>query len=337
MVNVMIVGAGGISERHIEGLLSCKKAKIVGIVDIDAERTRKRAATCGCKVFSSVGEGLSEVDAVYVLTPPSTHRSIAVQAMEAGKDVFIEKPITASIEDAERICATAKRFDVKCMVGFNMRFRVGYGKLHDFVQSGKVGKLTTYWCQRHGLRVDPKNKWSTDPLLMTGMTIQSLSHDIDAMHWIAGGVDKVAAFVQESRPELPGFDDNCNAVFRLDNGATANFQSSWSSCTGFNSRGVLGTEGTAYISGPDLWNMDAFHWKTKDMPYECIERIDDIHDARSFIAEDDYFINCIENNTMPSVTCEDGLRALRVSYAMLESSRNDKVISLNDREEGHCV
>jgi len=328
MVRIAIVGAGGISHRHIEALLRCDKAKIVGIIDINRENAQKRAAMCGASVFDHLEDCLDLVDAVYVLTPPSTHCGIAVTAMNAGKHVFIEKPISSTIEDAQTICETAIRCQVQCMVGFNMRFRVGYGKLHDFVQSGMAGTLTTYWCQRHGLRVDPNNKWSTDPLLMTGMTIESLSHDIDAMRWIAGEAGMVTAFVQESRPELPGFDDNCNAIFRLNNGATANFQSSWSSHTGFNSRGVLGTLGTAYISGPNLWNMDMFHWKTKDMPYECMERIDDIHDVRSFVEEGRYFVSCLEEGKPVSVTCEDGLKALRVSYAMLESNKTNTVVKL---------
>lgn len=328
MVNIAIVGAGGISERHIEALKRCEQARIVGIIDISRENAQRRAAMCGAKVYDALLDCLNLVDMVYVLTPPSTHRQIAIEAMSAGKHVVIEKPVTATIEDARIICETARRMNVKCMVGFNMRFRVGYGKLREFVQSGKIGELTTYWCQRHGLRVDPKNKWSTDPMLMTGMTIQSLSHDIDAMRWIAGDVDKVAAFVQCTRPNLPGFDDNCNAIFRLKNGATGNFQSSWSSHTGFNTRGVLGLNGTAYISGPDLWNMDSFHWKTADMPYECVERIDDIHDVRSFVVEDAYFVDCVARDIAPSVTAEDGLKALQVSYAMLKSDKTGEIVSL---------
>ena len=328
MVKIAVVGAGGISERHIGAIMTFENAEIVGVIDINRKSAENRAKMCGAKVYEKLADCLDQVDMVFVLTPPSTHREIAVEAMRAGKHVVIEKPVSSTIEDAEIMWAEAQKNKVKMMVAFNMRFRVGYQRLRDFVQSGKIGTLTTYWCQRQGLRVDPKNKWSTDPMLMTGMSIQSLSHDIDALRWIAGEVKDVRAVVQESRPNLPGFDDNANVVFRLANGASANFQSSWSSHLSFNSRGVLGTNGTAYVTGRDLWCFDTFHWKTSDMKYEQVEVIDDMHDIRSFIAEDRYFIDCVEHDIQPSVTGEDGLKALQVSYAILKSSRTNQVVEL---------
>ena len=266
---------------------------------------------------------------VFILTPPSSHRELAVEAMRAGKHVVVEKPISSSIEDAEIMVAEAKKNNVKLMLAFNMRFRTGFMKLHEFAHSGKLGTPITYWCQRHGLRVDASNKWSTDPLLMTGMTIQSLSHDIDTMRWVAGEVVDTTAIVQGSRVDLPEFDDNTNAIFRLESGASANFQSSWSSHTGYNTRGIIGTKGTAYVGGYDLWNLDFFRYKTHDMEYEQVEWINDKHDQRSFSREDKYFIDCVEKDITPSITGEDGLKALKISYAMLESNRTGKTVKLD--------
>ncbi|MDR2933570.1 MAG: Gfo/Idh/MocA family oxidoreductase, partial [Oscillospiraceae bacterium] len=248
MVKVALVGAGYIAGPHINALKTFDNVNIVGIVDINKENAQARADSCGAKAFGKLSECLDQVDMVYVLTPPSTHCAIAVEAMRAGRHVVVEKPISASVEDAETMVAEAKKCGVKLMTAFNMRFRPGYIKLKAIVESGKLGTPTTYWCQRHGLRVDAANKWSTDPMLLTGMSIQSLSHDIDTMRWIAGEVVDVRAIVQASRPNLPDFDDNSNAIFRMANGSSANFQSSWSSHLSFNTRGFLGTKGTAYRS-----------------------------------------------------------------------------------------
>jgi len=328
MIKIVLVGAGYIAGVHINAVKNIKNAEIIGIVDINKESAERQAVTCGAKAYDKLSDCLDMADMVYVLTPPSTHRAIAVEAMRAGKAVVVEKPISASVEDAEIMVEEAKKNNVKLMTAFNMRFRTGFMRLKDFVESGKIGTPTTYWCQRQGLRVDPENKWSTDPMLLTGMSIQSLSHDIDSMRWVAGEVTSVSAIVQESRPNLPGFDDNTNAIFRLESGASANFQSSWSSHTGFNSKGILGTKGTAYLSGKDLWNYDTFTWKTHDMEYEQIEYIRDNHDSRSFIREDQYFVDCVENNIEPSITGEDGLKALKISYGILESNRTGTVVQL---------
>ena len=328
MVNVAIVGAGGIAERHVKSIHGFKNAKIIGVIDINRKAAEQRAAMCNANVYEKLSDCLNAVDMIWVLTPPSTHRAIAVEAMQAGKHVVVEKPITATVEDAEIMVAEAKKNKVKLMTAFCCRFRTGFMKLHDFMLSGKIGTPTTYWCQRHGLRIDSNNKWSTDPMLLTGMSIQSLSHDIDMMRWIAGEVLDVSAIVQESRPELPGFDDNTNAIFHLASGASANFQSSWSSSASFNTRGILGTKGTAYVGGKDLWDLDFFSYKTRDMDFEVTEYIHDMHDIRSFTREDQYFIDCVEKNIEPTVTGEDGLKALKISYGILESNKTGKTVKL---------
>jgi myo-inositol 2-dehydrogenase/D-chiro-inositol 1-dehydrogenase len=328
MVNIAIVGAGGISNQHIKSIIQFDDAKIIGVIDLNRQNAEKQAALCGATAFDKLSDCLNKIDMVWVLTPPSTHRAISVEAMQAGKHVVVEKPITATIEDAEIMVAEAKKNKVKLMTAFCCRYRDGFMKLHEFVNSGKIGTPTTYWCQRHGLRVDPSNKWSTDPMLMTGMSIQSLSHDIDMMRWVAGEVLDVSAIVQESRPNLPGFDDNANAIFHMASGASANFQSSWSSHSSFNTRGMLGTKGTAYVGGNDLWGLDFFRYKTDDMKYEVTEYIHDPHDIRSFTREDRYFIDCVAKDLEPTVTGEDGLKALKVSYGILESSRTGKTVKL---------
>ncbi len=330
MIRIAVVGAGGIAGRHVVALHKIKEVRIVGIVDINRKNAEDKAKICGARVCARLEDCLDEVDLVYVLTPPSSHADIGVRAIEAGKHVFVEKPITSTVADAERLVAAADRKRVKLVVGFNMRFRAGFKKLKEIADSGKLGKIHTYWVQRLGLRVDPSNKWSTDPLLMTGMSIQSLSHDIDTMRWIAGEVTDVRARVLESRPQLPGFDDNANAVFSLASGGTAVFQASWSSHLAMNTRGVIGTKGTAYIRGASLWDIDAFHWKTDAMEYEQIEVLNDVHDIRSFDAEDGYLIDCLEHGRDPSLagTGLDGLKALRVSYGILKASKDNSVVPL---------
>jgi predicted dehydrogenase len=148
------------------------------------------------------------------------------------------------------------------------------------------------------------------------------------MRWLAGEALDVSAIVQESRPNLPGFDDNTNAIFHLANGVSANFQSSWSSHTSFNTRGILGTKGTAFVGGKDLWNLDYFRYKTHDMEFEVTEYLHDLHDIRAFTREDKYFIDCVEKDIAPTVTGEDGLKALKISYGILESNRTGKTIKL---------
>jgi myo-inositol 2-dehydrogenase/D-chiro-inositol 1-dehydrogenase len=223
----------------------------------------------------------------------------------------------------------AQKAGVHLMTAFNMRFRVGFARLKETVESGVLGEPIHFWSQRLGIGVGPGPNWRTTPGLLCGMSVESLSHDIDLVRWIAGQIADVRANVFESRPELPGFDDNANVVFSLANGGTAVIHASWSSHLGRNSRGVIGTLGTAMVAGSGLWNLDHFHLKTVDMEYERVQVIGDALDVKSYRAESAHFIDCIQRDRRPAVTGEDGLAALRVSHAILTSHREGRVIAMS--------
>ena len=163
------------------------------------------------------------------------------------------------------------------------------------------------------------------------MSVESLSHDIDLLRWIAGEVVDVRANVYGSRPDLPGFDDNANVVLTLANGGTAVVHASWCSHLAHNSRGVIGTQGTAMVAGSGLWSLDRFHVKTKHMEHEMIEVLNDKLDVQSYREESRHFLDCVAHDHQPMVTGGDGLAALRISHAILTSHREGRVVALETR------
>jgi len=328
MLNIAIIGAGGIAKSHVGSLQKIPNTKIVGIIDINRERAEAMAATHNAMVYDDPEDCLGEVDLVYVLTPPSSHKELVLKAINAGKHVVCEKPISSSLEDAEIMVQAARTAKVKLIIAFNMRFRKGFRRLKKIFASGELGNLVSFWSQRIGMGVGQGYNWRTDPKLMCGMSIESLSHDIDLIRWIAGDIIDVRANVFESRADLPGFDNNANVVFSLANGSTAIIHASWSSHLGMNSRGIIGTKGTAFVEGPGLWDLKNFHWKTQDMEGEMIEVINDAFDSCSYLEENQHFIDCIVNDLQPTITGEDGLAALRVSQAILESYHKKVVVSV---------
>jgi predicted dehydrogenase len=332
-INIAIVGAGGIAKRHVEGLRTIDSARIRAVVDVVPEKAEQMAATCGATVYRDLGACLHEVDLVYVLTPPSFHRELAVEAMEAGKHVMVEKPIAIHLEDAEAMVAAARRAGVHLMVAFNMRFRRGFRRLKQALESGVLGSPINFWSQRLGMGVGGGENWRTTPELLCGMTVESLSHDIDLIRWLAGEIQEVRAVVQESRGDLPGFDDNASILFTLASGATATLHASWSSHLPWNSRGIVGTRGTAMVDGRGLWDLTHFHLKTVDMEHETIEVLDEKLDVHSYREESRHLIECLLQGEPPSITGEDGLQALRVSHAILAAQRENRTVSLSVQPE----
>lgn len=329
MVNIVMVGAGGIARTHSSSLMHIPYANIVGVVDPNRERAATLASTIGAPVYESLEACVEAADVVYLLTPPSTHRELALKAINAGKHVVCEKPISISLNDAEVMVQAAKAADVKLMIAFNNRFRKGFKRLKEMVDDNRLGKLVNIWSQRIGRGIPQGYNWRTDPELMCGMSIESLSHDIDLIRWIAGEIADVRANIVVSNPALRGFDDNAHVVLTLSNGGTAVIHASWSSHLGMNARGVIGTLGTAVVDGPGLWHGNRLRWKTGEMEHEHIEVINDSYaTSNCYEMENRHFIDCIANDLPAAITGADGLAALKVSHAILDSHNKKEVISL---------
>jgi len=329
MVKVAIIGAGGIARKHAECLKQWDDIKITGVYDVVQRNAELLANECGTAAYygSDLLKSIEAADAVYILTPPSVHKDTAVLCMKSGKAVFLEKPIAVAISDAEEIVETSHKYDASVMLGFNMRFRPGFRKLKEVLQSPVIGKPLLYWSQRFSFVGD--GNWRTNQQTLSGFTIESLSHDIDLFQWLSGNqVVSVCGNVMNSRAELSGYDDNANVILQLKDGSSASIQASWSSPLEFNNRGIVGVEGTAMVSGRGTWDIDKFICRNKNWPAERNVALDDPLDARSYAEINRRFIDCMKEGRKPEITAEDGLSILRISHAILESSRTGKPISL---------
>ena len=338
-VRVAVVGTGGIAQRHALALAENPNATIAAAIDIDQQRREEFAARWGGEPHDRLSPALDRVDAVYILTPPGFRRQYALQAIAAGKHVLCEKPLAISVEDGAAIVEAAQAQGVVAMTGFNQRYRAGYRRLHDTARGGSLGKLHHFWCQRFGMGAGALGSaagsgWRTSPATLCGMTVESLSHDIDLMRWIMDDeVLSVAGVTFSTAADLDGFDNNSHVLLRLRSGASAVINASWSSRIGFNNRGVLGTRGTAFVAGTALgnngiWCSREFHRKTDDDEFELVEMLQDDLDDRSYRHQTDDFIEALTAGRKPLNSVADGYQALRVSHAILESARTGESVRL---------
>lgn len=224
--------------------------EITAVADVSANRAEALAAGCGAKAVTNHRELLDEVDAVCVCSPPAAHREQVMAAVAAGRHVFCEKPLAATIEDGCAIAEVISSGAVHVMVGFNNRFRAPFRRLRELLRSGELGELVSPWITR----VAPSTpRWAPTgaprPVSPCGVTIESAAHDIDFFRWACGKVVVVAGWTSSSLPELAGYDDTLNAVLRLENGAAVTVTISWASAISTSSRGIVGTDGAACLLG----------------------------------------------------------------------------------------
>lgn len=330
MIKIGILGVGRIGTRHMEALMQVPNAHIAAISDSNLELAGKRAATCGAPfVTDTYTDMLDKVDAVYICTPPSMHKEQVLTVASAGKAIFCEKPLASTIEDGEHILRTVENKNVRLMTAFNMRFREPYRKVMEIYQSGILGDVNTYWTLRMG-PTTATGTWRETPGLLCGVTIESVSHDIDVMRMVTGrDVESVSCQINSNQPHLAGYDDNTCSTMRLKGGGNANFYISWSSPIGFNTRGLVGTKGTVLVEGPDWWTLSRVRWQVQGLG----EQVWSVPGQQSldmgYVAEAKHFVDCIEQDKPFLVDARDGLTVLKTSMAMLESAHSNKVATLN--------
>ena len=172
---------------------------IVAVAD-PSEAARKRAVEAfGDQLTAYPGhreligardaQGGSIVDAAFVTSPDHTHAEIAIDLLRAGIAVYLEKPLAISLEDADAILAAAAESGSKLYVGHNMRHMAVVTLMRDIVKRGEIGEVKAVWCRHFvGNGGDYYFKdWHAERAKSNGLLLQKGAHDIDIIHWLAGG------------------------------------------------------------------------------------------------------------------------------------------------------
>ena len=131
MLKVGVLGAGHLGKIHLRLLNQSSKYELVGFYDPFEENAKKVATEFGYKKFDSIESLINAVDVVDIVTPTLSHYDCAITAIEAGKHVFLEKPISNTVEEAEKIIALAKKHQVKGQVGHVERFNPAFQAIKD--------------------------------------------------------------------------------------------------------------------------------------------------------------------------------------------------------------
>ena len=129
------------------------------------------------------------VGAIMVLSPDDTHHDVAVGALRAGVPVFCEKPLATTIAHCDDVLATAYQTRTRLYVGHNMRHMPVVRQLRDVIASGRIGAVRSVWCRHfvgHGGDFYFRD-WHADRRRSTGLLLQKGAHDLDVIHWLAGG------------------------------------------------------------------------------------------------------------------------------------------------------
>jgi myo-inositol 2-dehydrogenase / D-chiro-inositol 1-dehydrogenase len=181
MIGLAICGVGKIGEVHAGNLASLRGCRLTGLFDADAHRLARVCERFGSRAYGDLKELLGDplVDAAVVSTPSDSHAEVACRVMRAGKHVFIEKPLAATLDDCRRILEVARETGCVAQAGFCERFNVHHLELKRAVEAGKLGEVRAV----HASRLAPYAM--SDPNWPLGVLDTSV-HNLDLILWLFG-------------------------------------------------------------------------------------------------------------------------------------------------------
>ncbi|GAB3801249.1 Gfo/Idh/MocA family oxidoreductase [Humibacter antri] len=196
-MRIGVVGAGARCKLALNAIdpavtAASVPAGIVAVADTTPQGRARAARIFGedVAVVSDVSSLIEQgVDAVFVTTPDFTHAEIAVQLLRAGVAVYLEKPLAITTDGADDVLRVAYESGSKLYVGHNMRHMPVVRLMRSLIQDGAIGQVKAVWCRHFvGNGGDYYFKdWHAERAKTTGLLLQKGAHDIDVIHWLAGG------------------------------------------------------------------------------------------------------------------------------------------------------
>ncbi|MGC1206191.1 MAG: Gfo/Idh/MocA family oxidoreductase [Flavobacteriaceae bacterium] len=317
MLKVGVLGAGHLGKIHLRLLKQSEKYHLVGFYDADEANGNRVEEEFGYKFFNSIDALIDAVDVVDIVTPTLSHYDCAKQAISKGKHIFIEKPITNTVEEAEHIRELLAEHNLRGQVGHVERFNPAFLAVKDDIKS-------PMFIETH--RLAEFNPRGTDVPVVLDLMI----HDIDIILSIVKS--KVKHISASGVAVISDTPDIANARLEFENGCVANLTASRISLKKM--RKARFFQKDAYIS-VDFLTKKCEVVKMKDAPEtpgdfdmvlqnaEGVKKqiyFDNpkIADNNSILDELETFADAINNNTTPVVTLHDGTEALRVATRIID-------------------
>jgi predicted dehydrogenase len=342
-VRIGIIGVGSMGSVHAQNIMEGKipRCELTAVCDPNPERMQRFSSA---RPFQSAEDFLlrSDTDAVLIATPHFSHTTIGIQALETGKHVLVEKPISVHKADAERLISAHRRPDQIFAAMFNQRTDPFFLKLRRLVNSGELGAIRrvswtiTNWfrTEAYYLSSDWRATWSGEG---GGVLLNQCPHNLDLYQWIFGMPAAVRAFCRFGRYHDIEVEDDVTAYLEYPDGMSAVFTASTGEAPGSNRLEVTAENGKVVIEN------DQFLFNRNEVPMGEFSRTDPGRFSAPPIWEVkipmeghgpqhngilDNFVAAILDGAPLIAPAEEGINALELANAFLLSTLENRTIQL---------
>lgn len=345
MLNIAIIGTGSIANMHLEGLLAFpERCRVVALCDIYPEKAQamKDKNKLDCRIYDSHKSLLiaeESIDLVHICTPPYVHAPIAIDVMDAGCNVLVEKPMATCLAECDRMLEAEARNKVMLACIAQNRFRNSIYKLKKVAESGLAGKIccahiNSYWWRGHSYYdLWWRGLWEKEG---GGPTLNHAVHHIDMLNWIEGRMpEEVMALLTNVMHDNSEVEDLSIAALRYDDGSVAQIVSSV--IHHGEEQGIELQCVDAKISAP--WSLKAELSRGNGFPDEngntaLVQKLNTFYNAipeleyEGHTGEIDNVLAAVESGNRPLIDGTDGRKTVELITAIYKASSERKVVKL---------
>lgn len=331
MLKAAVIGLGSMGRNHARVYNELLDVHLVAVSDMVGSISQETGVVFGVPSYTDYRAMLDDVrpDVVSIAVPTSQHEAVGLAALEAGAHVLIEKPIASTIEEGKNLVQRSQELDRWLMVGHIVRFNPAVQKLKEQLLQGELGRIFQVICRRVG----PFPARIRD----VGVVIDLATHDLDLIRFLTG-LDPIRVYAETEHRISTDFEDLVLGLLRFPGGISAGIEINWLTPMKVREILVLGERGLFKVDdlAQDLFfyeraSQTGNYWPALQtlkggseggMTRFALQRYEPLK------AEIQAFLHAIQSGQPMPVSGEDGIAALRLALAMVESGRTQQVIQV---------
>ena len=331
-VKVAVIGVGSMGRNHARVYWELPTADLVGVADTNKEIADSIATRYSTKAYSDYREMLDEQhpDAVTISVPTSSHLEIALEVIQRGIHLLIEKPIAVNIEEGKRIISAAEKSNVKLTVGHIERFNPAVIALKEHLAAKELGHVFQVNVNRQGplpVRIND-----------VGVVIDLAVHDLDIMRYVTES-EIVRIYAETQSGIHSQYEDMMSGLLRLSDGTIGSLLINWITPTKIREFYIAGECGMFKV---DYLTQDLYFYENSlvnESQWDTLGLLRGVHEGRMIRyhvdkkeplrSEQEAFLAAVRDDAPLLVEGKDGLRALELAEAIVTSGKENRIVNFS--------
>ena len=332
MTSVLIVGYGSIGKKHLENFLQFKDIQLTVYTKRNDTQLLKKK---GIKVSDSLNECLKENPNIGVIAnETSLHIPIAIKLAKEGLDLFLEKPLSNSLKDVEKLRAIVKKKKLITQIGCNLRFHPCIKKIKSLIEHQKIGRIISAQVQNYSYLPDShrwedyRKSYAARKDLGGGVILTNAIHEIDYLYWFFQEVENVISISGKFSDLDIKAEDYVSGLLKFKNKIIGELHMDYFQRPDFRSCKIRGTKGEIYWNSDDncvnIYNINKKKWETKfDNGFSH-----NLDTYSSYVEELKHFLKCVKHRKETINDLEQGVRTLKIALAIKKASKLMKSVNV---------